>query len=1018
MVDRQVYQQALKQLHRYGTDPVKGLTSESVEANRRHGRNLLTPPQKEPLWRQYLSYFEDPTVIILCVCAAIAMGIGAYRGEMPWDGVAILIAVALATFGAFWSEYKADKAFELLKKDSDNVPVKVTRDGRFQTLLSDQLVVGDLIHVEGGDRIPGDATLLASVDLSVDESLMTGESREVRKAADNSRLIAGTYCTVGNGTAVVTAVGDDTKLGNLASALGEGFVCPDLRHAKIHKEAGSCRECGAELVEKREPETPLQQKLGVLAGQISVGGTYAAVFIFLALLGAAVFGGKMGDITPAWRSGLGFAICGSLVFAAVLLAARKRMLTNLAVWGSSVVIGGALILAVIVHGSAGNWLDSFQRVLDYFMIAVTIVVVAVPEGLPMAVTIALGFSMRKIRQDNNLVRKMLAAETIGSATVICCDKTGTLTENRMDVWELHFAGKHLVGPEVLSVDDSPAFELLVLSCALNSTAEIEHTDGQTRFVGNQTEGALLLWLERQQISYQAIRDRMPVESRASFTASRKMMSTETSRATCGQCESCPVETSSVYAQRNGCRIVLTKGAPERVLPRCTHVVGAGMEVQPISEGRQDASGIVTRMAENAARPLAIAYRICRRDEESGDDPARDVERGLTLLAIVGISDPVRQDVPAALHTCRQAGIEVKMITGDHAATAKAVARQIGLVGDDDLILTREEFDAKPDSELVALLPRLRVVSRAEPDDKKRLVALLREQDHVVAVTGDGVNDAPALKMADVGISMGKCGTEVAKQASDIVLTDDNFGSIVRAVHWGRTLYENLQRFLQFQLTVNLSALGVAFLSPILATFFPDRGFQPMPLTVLQYLWINLIMDTLAALAFALEPPRPETMSSGPKRRSEAFLTPTMLMNVVVLGVYFIALILLLQATDLLGVRQLGLGPLAAGSVVFNCYVWFQIFHLFNARSVLPGRSAFAGLSKSRSFFVIMGLVIVGQFMLVQFGGDILNTEALPLVVWIKIILLGSTAIVVGEAVRFVQKAFLAKEERAPAAPVG
>jgi len=1016
MADSRVYEQAREFLDKFGTDRAKGLTTERVDENRRrYGTNMLTPPEKDPLWKQYLANFKDPTIIILCVCAAIAMGIGVYRGEMPWDGVAILIAVMLATFGATWSEYKADKAFEMLKKHSDNIPAKVTRNGQFHTISSNKLVVGDLIHIEGGDKIPADSVLIQSVDLMLDESLMTGESDAVHKGAQNPKLIAGTHATIGNGLAIVAATGDNTELGNLASALGKGFVCPERAHLKVYKREGTCDVCGRELEEREEPETPLQETLGGLAGQISVWGTYAAVFIFLALLAAGVFAGnlEMEELSYAWRSGLGYFIGSAIVLGVVLLVTRSPLLTRIALWGGSAAIGGALIIAVILHGAAGHGLDNFKGVLDYFMIAVTIVVVAVPEGLPMAVTIALGFSMRKIRQDNNLVRKLLATETIGCTTVVCTDKTGTLTKNQMEVQEVHLAGKQFQGSDLLATKDWGSFDMLATACAVNSTAEVEHLNGQVRFVGNPTEGALLLWLEREGVSYQEVRSRMPIHSRVCFTADRKMMTTLTGNDECSGCNSCPMEhlgagMSAVATRQEGCRMVFVKGAPDRVLPLCTDAHVTSDQTRPMAECEEELAAAVETMARRAIRPLAIAYRAHRRAEiPSSDTAARDFEEGLTLLAVVGMSDPVREDVPKALHTCRDAGVEVKMVTGDHAATAEAVAREIGLIETDDVTLRGEEFESKSDEEVVAIMPKLRIISRARPLDKERLVTLLQKQGHVVAVTGDGTNDAPALRSADVGISMGQRGTDVAKEASDIVLTDDNFGSIVRAVHWGRTLYENLQKFLQFQLTVNLSALGVAFLSPILATAFPNVGFQQMPLTVLQYLWINLIMDTLAALAFSLEPRRPETMKMKPRDRKVAFLTPVMLTNILVLGSYFIVLILFLQATDFLGVSKLG--PLAVSSVVFNCYVWFQIFHMFNARSVIAGRSAFAGLSKSRSFFFIMGLVIVGQILLVQVGGDILHTEALPLFVWVKIILLGSTALVVGEILRFVQRIVMSRE---------
>jgi len=1010
-------------LHKFGTDPVRGLTTDQVEKSRReHGANRLTPPEKDPLWKQWLEKFTDPTIIILCVCAAIAIAVGVIEGQIPWDGVAILVAVSLATAGSTWSEYKADKAFELLKRDSDNIPVKVTRNAQFHTLSSNDLVVGDLIRIEGGDKIPADAVLLQSVDLMLDESLMTGEPDPVHKGAREPALIGGTHAIIGSGLAVVTAVGDRTELGSLASALGKPFVCPNPEHLKIYREAGQCEVpgCGRELEERAEGETPLQRRLAGLADQISIWGTFAAVFIFIALVGSKVVAllreAGLSSGTEVWQQLLTPQIWPLIVFAVLGVLGLKTLSVEnkklwMTLWAICVVVAG-----VIAWTTGGQ--EAVKAVLKFFMVAVTIIVVAVPEGLPMAIFIALGLGMRKIREDNNLVRKMVAAETIGSATVICTDKTGTLTKNQMAVAEVFFRGKRLTDQGVLSVKEMPGFDLLSMACTVNSTAEVEHLNGQVRFVGNPTEGALLVWLERQGVNYQELRSRMPIHSRVCFTADRKMMTSMTGNDACTECASCPLEcagadVSTIFAEKDGCRMVFTKGAPEKVLPLCAHVYVDEMNRKPLAECRQEIDGIVKTMAQQAIRPLAIACRVHpRNNAPSGDDPAQDTEKELTLLAIVGMVDPVREDVPEAVRACGRAGIEVKMITGDHPLTARAVAQRIDMLAANDVELTGEEFAEKSDAEVRELLPRLRIISRARPvESKARLVGLLQEQGCVVAVTGDGTNDAPALKKADVGISMGLKGTDVAKEASDIVLTDDNFGSIVRAVHWGRTLYENLQKFLQFQLTVNLSALGVAFVSPIVATLFPNAGFQIQPLTVLQYLWINLIMDTLAAIAFGLEPPRPEAMSQPPKNPKEPFLTKVMLSNILVLGTYFIALILVLQATDLLGLGKFkGVVSderfaLMSASVVFNSYVWFQIFHMFNARSVMLGRSAFANITRSRSFFMIMGFVVVMQVALVQFGGAALNTAPLPLSVWLKIMLLGASAVVVGELLRYVQRLF-------------
>lgn len=631
----------------------------------------------------------------------------------------------------------------------------------------------------------------------------------------------------------------------------------------------------------------------------------------------------------------------------------------------------------------------------------------------MAILIALGLGMRKIRADNNLVRKMMAAETIGSATVICTDKTGTLTKNQMAVEEIFFRGKTHKGPDLLKLKDVPGFDLLALSCGVNSTANVEHVNGQVKFVGNPTEGALLVWLERMGLNYQDLRASMPVHSYVAFTADRKMMTSITGNDDCAQCGACPlesvgVEMSSVFVEKAGCRTIFTKGAPEMILPLCTAVYVDEKTIKPIAESKAGIEKVVKAMAEQCIRPLAICCKVYRRGEApKGENAARDAEKDLTLLAIVGMTDPVREDVPAAIRACGDAGIEVKMITGDHPLTAHAIAQKIGMLKPGDIEMTGDEFASKTDAEVKSFVSRLRVISRAKPvESKARLVGILQEVGHVVAVTGDGTNDAPALEKADVGISMGVRGTDVAKQASDIILTDDNFGSIVRAVHWGRTLYENLQKFLQFQLSINLSALGIALVSPIVGTMFPNSGFQIQPLTVLQYLWINLIMDTLAAIAFGLEPPRSEAMSQPPKNTKEPFLTRIMLSNILVLGIYFIGLILLIQATDILGLSRYkddANYPLMSKSLVFNCYIWFAIFHMFNARSIMAGKSAFANITRSRSFFAIMGFVIIMQLALVEFGGKALETAPLPPMVWIRVVLLGASTVVVGEVLRFVQR---------------
>jgi Ca2+-transporting ATPase len=446
---------------------------------------------------------------------------------------------------------------------------------------------------------------------------------------------------------------------------------------------------------------------------------------------------------------------------------------------------------------------------------------------------------------------------------------------------------------------------------------------------------------------------------------------------------------------NGQLLVLVKGAPERVFPLCVSTETSDGP-QPIEQHEAILEEELEHQTGQAMRTLALAYKML----PAGEFKTDELERDLTLLALVGITDPMRRDVPEAVQIARGAGIEVKMVTGDNVQTATVLARRLGLIDSDSVVLEGDELRELEDAEVVDILPRLRVLARAEPLDKLRLVNLLKEKRQVVAVTGDGTNDAPALKSADVGLAMGLSGTDVAKEASDIVLLDDNFYSIVKAVRWGRALYENIQKFIQFQLTINFSALATAFLSPFLNIFLvPLFGIHllEIPLTVPQLLWVNLIMDTLAVLALCLEPPSDDTMQRKPIGRSDPFITRTMWQNILGMGSYFTIMLLVLMATNFLGADPSQ--PRQFASVIFTTYVFFQVFNLFNARSLHITRSPFAGLKPGSSFLNVMILIVIVQVLLTTFGGEIFSTEPLSVVMWLKIILLTSTALIFGEVVR-------------------
>jgi Ca2+-transporting ATPase len=981
-------------------DLIRGLGADEVERSRaRFGRNVITPPRKPPLWKVYLKKFQDPTIIILCACSGPALLAGLFgyltgQGAAGFlEGAAILVAVAIATGAEFVSEHKADLAFELLKKDSDNVPVKVMRDGRAQAASIHDLVVGDLVFLEGGDRVPADGVVVEATALRVDQSMFTGEPAPVHKRAAAAepgfarwwsaerpganlarpglpevdlrqpcQLVGLSMVTEGNCHLLVTAVGDHSRGGKFLAALGA----------------------------QEEVKTPLRERSNSLAGMINIAGTAAAALIFATLFGAGLMSGQFGDLGATGRAAL--AVVAVIVFVVVVyLALTRRQISPVRLivygWATALLVGMAVILIWAAPAQITfRYLVGtiFAPMLRYMVVAATIIVVSVPEGLPMAITISLGLSMRKVRHDNNLVRKMDATETIGCADVICSDKTGTLTMNRMSVYQIYLCGEthsQEQGPGALTLRGSPAFEKLALACAANSTAHLEMRDDGLRFIGSHTEGALLAWLRDQGVDYVGLRERAAVLDRVPFSSERKWMATAV------------LHDSRV--------VILTKGAPSCVLRQCASLETA-RGVEPLEPYRERLAERLLNMESCGMRTLALAYRYV--DGEDAQILHGDWAQDLTLLALVGINDPVRPDVPAAIRACREAGIDVKMVTGDSTNTARVIGELIGLVGPDSEVVTGEEFAQMSDQRALALLPRLKVLARSDPEHKQRLVKLLQAQGHVVAVTGDGTNDALALKRADVGIAMGLRGTDIAKEASDIILTDDNFGSILRAVHWGRTLFENIQKFIQFQLTVNVSALAIAFLSPLLAVLarfagITWAGFSQLPLTVLQLLWVNLIMDTLAALALALEPPRPEVMQEPPLRRGAPFVTRSMLETSLFMGGYFVLVTLVMQATDYLGAPW---SPAYKASFLFTAYVFMQVSNSFNARSVRPERSAFRGVLQSKMFLATEGSIVVLQILFTTFGGRIFSTVPLALSSWLVILLIGISVLALGEAFRWVR----------------
>ena len=889
----------IKTKHHYN-----GLNADQVIASReQHGSNVLTPPAHEPLWKQFLEKFNDPLIKILLVALALSVGLSIYEYFWLGMGVSILfeptgifLAIILATLVGFLVEVNANKKFRLLNQTDDHVMVKVMRAGHVTQVPRCDIVVGDIVILDTGEKVPADGTVIDSYNLTVDESSFTGEpsawkTHDAAAAAASAAtttypatlLLRASTVIEGNATMRVERVGDMTEYGKV------------FRDSQIDNNV----------------KTPLTQQLDRL------GRTIAR---------------------------------GSYVMAGLLVLGR--------------------LLEFFIAGSEGFVADA-QYFIETIMLAVTLIVVSVPEGLPMSVTLSLALSMRKMLKHNNLVRRMHACETMGATTVICTDKTGTLTQNKMQVYQAHFYG--LKDGDQLTDDEASL--IVKESIACNSTAFIDDSDPSNAVaLGNPTEGALLLWLRDAGVDYMSLRDNSEVVAQLPFSTMNKFMAT-------------------IIESETGKRLLLLKGAPEIVMRLCDNIVG-GVTSQQIGDE-------LTNYQTKAMRTLAFAYA----ELNSGEDAETVLKQltttgrnGLTFMGIVAISDPVRSDVPAAIQDCRNAGVKVKIVTGDTGATAREIGRQVGLWTDDDTddaIINGPDFAALSDDEAAQRVASVKIMARARPDDKARLVRLLQQQGEVVAVTGDGTNDAPALNAAQVGLSMGD-GTAVAKEASDITILDNSFASINKAVLWGRSLYSNIQRFILFQLAVNVCACLVV----AICSFFSK---QPA-LTVTQMLWVNLIMDTFAALALAALPPNSVLMRQKPRDSRASIITPTMMKFIMLSGTVFAVLMIGLYYYF---VREANGGPVFARGInpninphemgiYFSVFVFLQFWNMLNARAFATGKWAFNNMEDSKVFWAVAAVVFVGQIIIVQYASPLFNCAPLDWTTWLWIILGTSPVFVVGQ----------------------
>lgn len=968
----------------------EGLTLAQVEQSRvAHGPNTLTPPAKEPLWRLFLEKFSDPVIRILLIAAFLSLGIYFVDSEGHiYETIGIFFAIFLATGIAFFFEVDASRKFDILNQVNDNTAVKVIRSGNVMEVPKGELVVGDVVILEQGDEVPADIELFESIALTVNESCLTGEPSMSKTCVKedfktdvtypSNMVLRGTTVIDGHGMGIVVRVGDATEFGKVAR----------------------------QSAEKTQQVTPLNRQLDRLAKLIGLIGFSLAVITFVALFVKDIFDGvdnfTMGQIGLLGALFLGaFIALGKvwvpIVWDAFYLMGKPRKLPALVErggWWIWLLLGAAAFVVVACCGylfgvdplMGASWVDSHQaaRVLGCFMVAVTLIVVAVPEGLPMSVTLSLALSMRKMLKANNLVRKMHACETMGATTVICTDKTGTLTKNQMSVYEANFMGADA--------------ELVNLGIAVNTTANLDRHTEPVRPLGNPTEGALLLWLNGGGlgsktntsgadsaavvgVDYVPLRDSARVLAQVPFSTRHKYMAT-------------------IVETRENRRFLFVKGAPEVVLAMSSKLY-AGVS-------RETVEAKLFEYQNKAMRTLAFAGREFVDTEADNaalaslvaDFTVDTMPSELQFLGFVAISDPVREDVPAAVARCMDAGICVKIVTGDTPGTAREIARQIGLWDDtrDGAAheITGLEWEALSDEEAFDRVLDIKVMSRARPMDKQRLVQTLQKHNQVVAVTGDGTNDAPALNFADVGLSMGT-GTSVAKEASDITLLDDSFASIATAVMWGRSVYLNIQRFVLFQLTINVAALSLVFLGSMF-------GFE-LPLTVTQMLWVNLIMDTFAAGALASLPPDPRVMKNKPRAMKDFIVTPIMGRAIIGVGLLFVAGLMVLLALYQYWANNAAPGGVSGVisayrmSEFFTIFVMLQFWNMFNAKAYMTGRSAFAGLAQCKGFLMVALLILVGQIIIVSFGGSVFRVVPISLIDWIKIIAATSIVLWVGELLR-------------------
>ncbi|KAM5148909.1 plasma membrane calcium-transporting ATPase 2 isoform 3-T3 [Mantella aurantiaca] len=1037
---------------RLKTSPTEGLPGTQVDLDKRrqvYGQNFIPPKKPKTFLQLVWEALQDVTLIILEIAAIISLGLSFYRppggenescggaaagaedegeAEAGWiEGAAILLSVVCVVLVTAFNDWSKEKQFRgLQSRIEQEQKFSVVRGGQVIQIPVAELVVGDIAQVKYGDLLPADGVFIQGNDLKIDESSLTGESDQVRKSVDKDpMLLSGTHVMEGSGRMLVTAVGVNSQTGIIFTLLGASETEDEKKDKK-----GMTKQDGANLpVGSTHPSSHPPAATDGAAGANVTDNANAN------LVNGKMQDGNVDNIQNKAKQQDGAAAMEMQPLKSAEggdgdekdkkkvnphkkeKSVLQGKLTKLAVQiGKAGLVMSAITVIILVLYFAidtfvvqkRQWLPEctpiyIQYFVKFFIIGVTVLVVAVPEGLPLAVTISLAYSVKKMMKDNNLVRHLDACETMGNATAICSDKTGTLTTNRMTVVQAYTGDVHY--KEIPDSDALPAktLDVLVNAIAINSayTSKVlpaEKDGGLKKQVGNKTECGLLGFVLDLKRDYQTVRNIIPEEKLYkvyTFNSVRKSMST-------------------VVKLEDGSFRMYSKGASEIVLKKCSKIMNAAGEPRIFKARDRDemVKKVIEPMACDGLRTICIAYRDFNQSPEPEWDNENDIVTDLTCIAVVGIEDPVRPEVPEAIRKCQRAGITVRMVTGDNINTARAIAIKCGIIhpGEDFLCIEGKEFNRRIRNEkgeieqerIDKIWPKLRVLARSSPTDKHTLVkgiidSTQLEQRQVVAVTGDGTNDGPALKKADVGFAMGIAGTDVAKEASDIILTDDNFSSIVKAVMWGRNVYDSISKFLQFQLTVNVVAVIVAFTGACIT--------QDSPLKAVQMLWVNLIMDTFASLALATEPPTESLLLRRPYGRNKPLISSTMMKNILGHGVYQLTLIftLLFVGEELFNIDSGRNAPLHSPpsehyTIIFNTFVLMQLFNEINARKIHGERNVFDGIFRNPIFCTIVLGTFAIQIIIVQFGGKPFSCAPLQLDQWMWCIFLGFGELVWGQVI--------------------